>query len=135
MGNVLQTAFDSSDQEDEHSCFSDNTHRDMIQDVQGVLNVYLGTYKRSDGSEVSGPGIQDVVKAFDAKLADQLEEEKIRQSLDLAQKLEVPFDVAISADNEKGRAGVSALVSSLTEQEKLLEKVFRGLGLNIPVAE
>ena len=38
-GERLQTALDSGDQEDEHSCFSDNTHRDMIQDVQGIQKI------------------------------------------------------------------------------------------------
>ena len=41
-GERLQTAL-IGDQEDEHSCFSDNTHRDMIQDVQGVQNSILVT--------------------------------------------------------------------------------------------
>src|SRR5690606_19649365 len=61
-GERLQTALDSGDQEDEHSCFSDNTHRDMVQDVQGVQNVWLGSYTRTDGQVVSGVGIQKVVQ-------------------------------------------------------------------------
>src|SRR5262245_19904566 len=32
-GERLQAALDAKDQEEEHSCFSDNTHRDMVQDV------------------------------------------------------------------------------------------------------
>ena len=34
----------SRDQEDEHSCFSDNTHRDAVTNAQGIQNVWLGTY-------------------------------------------------------------------------------------------
>ena len=43
-GERLQAALDSQDREDEHSCFSDNTHRDMIQDIQGIQNVFLGSF-------------------------------------------------------------------------------------------
>ncbi|HEY0245456.1 MAG TPA: imelysin family protein, partial [Mucilaginibacter sp.] len=31
-------------QEQEHSCFSDNTHRDLYLDMQGIVNVYNGKY-------------------------------------------------------------------------------------------
>ena len=31
----MATPLDSGDQEDEHSCFSDNTHRDIITNAQG----------------------------------------------------------------------------------------------------
>ncbi len=32
-------------EEDEHSCFSDNTHRDIATNYQGFKNVLMGTYK------------------------------------------------------------------------------------------
>ena len=31
-------------EEDEHSCFSDNTHRDIVTNYQGFKNVLMGTY-------------------------------------------------------------------------------------------
>ena len=42
------------DPEEEHDCFSDNTHNSHYYDVVGILNVYNGTYNRIDGSVVSG---------------------------------------------------------------------------------
>ena len=48
-------ALNSQDQEDEHSCFSDNTHRDAVTNAKGIQNVWLGAYKRVDGSVASGP--------------------------------------------------------------------------------
>ncbi|WP_411377046.1 imelysin family protein [Flavobacterium psychrophilum] len=36
----MEVALGNADQEDEHSCFSDNTHRDIILNLQGVINVY-----------------------------------------------------------------------------------------------
>ena len=128
-GERLQTALDSGDQEDEHSCFSDNTHRDMIQDVQGVQNVYLGTY-----GSVSGTSIKDIVAEQDAELADRLESE-IAASLAAGNALQPPFDQEIASDNAEGRARVQALIDALRTQEATLEEVFRLFELDVPVAE
>ena len=130
----LQPALDTGEQEDEHSCFSDNTHRDMIQDVQGMLNVWQGTYTRSDGTKVSGVGMADLVRGKDTKLAADVTA-KIEESLALARALEPPFDREIRTDNSAGRARVEALINSLQEQEQLLEDVFRLLGLTVPAPE
>lgn len=40
------------DPEEEHDCFSDNTHNSHFYDVVGIRNVYLGRYRRLDGAEV-----------------------------------------------------------------------------------
>ena len=128
-GERLQTALDTGDQEDEHSCFSDNTHRDMIQDIQGIQNVYLGTYE-----SVSGTSIKDVVAAFDADLAARLEAE-IQASLDAANAMQVPFDLEIASGNTEGNARVQALITALRTQEGTLEEVFRGFGFAIPNPE
>ncbi|MEM8971280.1 MAG: imelysin family protein, partial [Pseudomonadota bacterium] len=49
------------DPEEEHDCFSDNTHNSHYYDVVGIQNVYLGRYKRIDGSLVQGPSLADLV--------------------------------------------------------------------------
>lgn len=133
-GERLQTALDSGDQEDEHSCFSDNTHRDMIQDVQGVQNVFLGTYTGPDGTAISGTGVKDVIAARDQKLADDLDAQ-IKESLALANALDTPFDKEIAQDNTEGRARVTALIVALRKQEDLLQDAFRLFELDIPEAE
>ena len=133
-GERLQTALDTADQEDEHSCFSDNTHRDMIQDVVGIQNVWLGRYERLDGSSVQGVSIRDVVDSEDSDLAEKLDA-KIAASLSLANALQPPFDLEISSGNDAGRERVRALVISLQEQEALLQDVFRLFALEIPVVE
>jgi putative iron-regulated protein len=125
---------DSKDQEDEHSCFSDNTKRDMVQDVQGVVNVWTGSYTKLDGTVIEGAGIHDVVKGFDADLAASLDTQ-IAESLSLANALKDPYDQEIAEGNTEGNARVEALIMSLLEQESMLEDVFVGLGLSVPVAE
>lgn len=55
-------------QEDEHSCFSDNTTDDLLHDVEGALNVWDGTYVRTDGTTVGGHGLADLLEARDPAL-------------------------------------------------------------------
>lgn len=45
-------------EEDEHSCFSDNTHRDIAQNYAGFKNILTGNYK-----EVKGMSLYDGVDA------------------------------------------------------------------------
>jgi putative iron-regulated protein len=57
-GERMNAAIKSGDQEDEHSCFSDNTHRDFTMNARGVENVYFGRYGDEDG-----PGLDELVRA------------------------------------------------------------------------
>ena len=133
-GERLQAALDAGDQEEEHSCFSDNTKVDMVEDVRGVQNVWLGRYRRLDGSMVSGTGVEVVVRELDASLADDLTA-RIQTSLDLAEALESPFDLEIQPGNAEGNARVQALIDSLRTQEMLLSQVFIDLGFSVPTPE
>jgi putative iron-regulated protein len=128
-GERLQTAYDTQDQEDEHSCFSDNTHRDMVMDIVGIQNVYLGVYE-SNVSEFRGTGVYDLVRDIDPILADEVRS-SIETSLSLATALEPPFDQELQTT--AGRKRIAALIESLrSEQTPLLEEVFQRLGLDIP---
>jgi putative iron-regulated protein len=132
-GERVQAALDTNDQEDEHSCFSDNTDRDMVQDVVGIQNVWLGRYAglTSATSVAQGVGIRDIVASADADLAQRLTD-KIAASLELANALVPPFDQEIAEGNTAGNARVRALAVSLQEQGALFESVFPLFGLTIP---
>lgn len=125
----LSAALDAQDQEEEHSCFSDNTHRDMVQNVRGIQNVWLGNYAPVQGAAISGTGVQDVIAAGDAALASDITAQ-IAQSLRLAEALQPPFDREIAPGNAAGNARVDALIESLNDQEDLLERAFALYGLN-----
>lgn len=136
-GERLQVALDNGDQEDEHSCFSDNTHRDMVQDVRGVQNVWLGQYDALDvANSVSGTGVRDVVASLEADLADQITAQ-IEESVRLAEALrpepsDPPFDILISIGNTEGNGKVQALIDALRAQENLLSQAFVAFGLSVP---
>lgn len=87
-------AVNNQDQEDEHSCFSDNTHRDIITNAQGVANVWRGRYERTDGTVVSGPSLADLVAEIDADVAAQVDT-NLDDALAAVEAIPVPFDRAI----------------------------------------
>jgi putative iron-regulated protein len=103
-GERMDVALDTQDQEDEHSCFSDNTHRDIVVDVLGIQNVYLGRYANTG----AGPSLYDLVASRDQALADRLADE-IQASLDAAEAIPAPFDRAIIDDRDTVEATIKAL--------------------------
>ncbi|MBT9560584.1 MAG: iron-regulated protein [Myxococcales bacterium] len=133
-GERLQTAYDSRDQEDEHSCFSDNTHRDMVQDIVGIRNVWKGDYTRTSDAKVDGVGIEDVVRATQPTLADTISAQ-VETCLSLANALQPPFDQEIAADNAAGRDRVMKLITALRALSTSFESVFTHYGLAVPAAE
>jgi putative iron-regulated protein len=125
----LSAALDAQDQEEEHSCFSDNTHRDMVQDIRGLANVWTGSYAPVTGAPISGTSIQAVISARDADLAAAITRQ-ITESSNLAAALQAPFDREIASDNAAGNARVEALIESLFTQSELLEQALEVYGLN-----
>lgn len=122
------------DPEEEHDCFSDNTHNSHYYDAVGMRNVYLGRYTRTDGSVVSGASVSDLVKEKDAA-ADQ----RVRAALDLsiarigdivkrAEAVEA-YDQMIGEGNAEGSAIIEKGIEALIAQAKELERAIAVLGL------
>ncbi|GIK26922.1 MAG: imelysin family protein [Phototrophicaceae bacterium] len=130
-GERMFVAYDNRDQEDEHSCFSDNTHRDIITNFMGIANVYTGSYTRLDGSVVSGTGIADVIEAVDPALnADILA--LLEEADTLTQEIYVPFDQAIVLSDQ--RPIVLDTVFVLQDLGDLFAQAGSELGLTINTA-
>lgn len=130
-GERMFTALDNQDQEDEHSCFSDNTHRDIINNNQGIINVYTGSYTRPDGTVVNGTAIADVVAAVDADLNTQMMA-LLDTSAAATNAIHVPFDQAIVLPDTRNQ--VLETVMALQDQGDLLAQVASTLGLTINTA-
>ena len=128
-GERLEVALNSQDQEDEHSCFSDNTHRDVVNNALGIENVWLGRYKRSDGRVLQGPSLRDLVAAKDAALAERTSSQ-LRRSVLAAEAIQAPFDREIvGAKAAPGRQRVQQAVDSLVQQSKDLLAAANALGI------
>ncbi len=112
-GERMTVAFEARSQEDEHSCFSDNTTNDIIGNATGVQRVFLG-----EAGTVDGPGIYDLIAADDQDLADRLRDE-IAASVELAAAIPAPFDqhlVEGVSDEEPGRVAILDTITSLETQ-------------------
>ena len=127
-GERMFTAYDNQDQEDEHSCFSDNTHRDIITNAQGIANVILGEYTRTDGSTVSGTSIVDVINAIDPALAEEIAA-FAASSVAGTEAMPVPFDQAIIEADQ--RPLVLEAVYGLQDQGDKLAEGAAALGIVI----
>lgn len=126
-GERMEVALNSQDQEDEHSCFSDNTHRDIVNNARGIQNVWLGQYTRRDGSKLEGAGVRDLVAARNAALAEKLGAQ-IAESVKSAEAIPAPFDRAI-IKGSAGRPVIEKTVASLVAQSKLLVESASAVGI------
>ena len=122
------------DPEEEHDCFSDNTHWSHYDDALGIRNVYTGAYTRIDGSVLSGPSLSDLVAARDAA-ADRVLREHLDATMaamqvlvDTAQGGEA-YDQMIGEGNTSGNAKVKAAVDALVAQTRAIEKAVNAMGL------
>lgn len=129
-GERMEVALNSQDQEDEHSCFSDNTQRDVVNNALGIENVWLGRYRRADGSTVQGPSMKDLVAARDAALAEKTSQQ-IAKSVASAQAIQAPFDrEIIGGKDAPGRQRIQTTVSSLVQQSKDLVAAANAVGIS-----
>ena len=128
-GERLEVAMKTQDQEDEHSCFSDNTHRDVVANAQGIENVWLGSYKRLDGSTVQGASLKDLVAAKNPALADKVSKQ-IANSVAAAGAIQAPFDREIIGPKDApGRLRVQKVIDSLVQQSKDITEAAAALGI------
>jgi len=125
-GERIEVALDSRNQEDEHSCFSDNTHRDVVTNARGIQNVWLGSYQRTDGSVVKGVSLRDLVAASSARVADKTSGD-IDATIKAAEGIQAPFDQEIV--RKDGRQRVQATVSALKKQAASLVEAAKAIGI------
>ena len=67
-GERMKLGLMLNDPEEEHDCFSDNTHNSHFFNVVGIRNIYLGKYKNISGKNIEGFSISDAVAKVDPKL-------------------------------------------------------------------
>ncbi len=122
------------DPEEEHDCFSDNTHASHFFDALGIRNVYLGAYRRADRSLVSGPSISDLVRAKSPEVDAEVRA-KLDATMDAMNALYLraltteSYDQMIGEGNEAGNAVVQRAIDALLDQTKSLERAVAALDL------
>jgi putative iron-regulated protein len=115
----IKVPYDSQDQEDEHSCFSDTTVPiDHMNDELGIENVYFGKFGADDG-----PGLNDLVHSVDPALDDEMQT-NIAAAKAKIQAIPAPFDQAIlGTDADPGRVAIKAAIDNINAQGLTIQKI------------
>ncbi|WAC26815.1 imelysin family protein [Ancylobacter sp. SL191] len=127
------------DPEEEHDCFSDNTHNSHYYDELGIASIYRGKYTRVDGTVVEGPSVAayaaakapDAAKEADAKVDAALA--ALKAIKDEADSGKEAYDQMIGEGNAAGNKLVQTGVDSLVAQTRGFEGVVAALKLKIKV--
>jgi len=117
-GERLAVAYETGDQEDEHSCFSDTTHHDILDNATGVFEVF----------HLMAP----LAKATDPELAEQLLELEPKTKAAL-EAIPVPFDSAITSADKAERDTILRGVEALEEHAVTLSALAHSFGYTIPL--
>ncbi len=119
-------------EEDEHSCFSDNTHRDITTNYQGFKNILLGTYNGVDYGAAPIDAMSADAKAEILSLMKKIET-KIA-SVNAIAETSRHFDRQIQEDDSQSRV----IVKLKNELRKLGDKmvsVASSNGVNLSIED
>ncbi|HRJ52521.1 MAG TPA: imelysin family protein [Candidatus Thiothrix moscowensis] len=134
-GERMNVALLARSQEDEHSCFSDNTHHDIAENARSIQNIFNGTYTRTNGTTVTGTSLAQLLAAKDAKVSETL----VGKLADTQQKVEAivtaakngeHFDQQITADNKDGNKRIKTAIAALRSQTGDIEAAAKVLGID-----
>ena len=123
------------DPEEEHDCFSDNTHNSHYFNQVGMMNVYTGRYRRTDGVEVQGPNLSALVAERDASIDSEVNTrlaatlKAMQRMRDRAEQVET-YDQMIAQGNTEGNAVIQAVIDALIAQTRSIERAIALLDLH-----
>ncbi|MEY8842542.1 imelysin family protein [Cribrihabitans sp. XS_ASV171] len=134
-GERMRLGLMLNDPEEEHDCFSDNTHNSHYYDGLGIRNVYIGEYVRIDGNRVSGPSVSDLVAATDPALDAEMRAKLSHTMLELgaiktAAEAGFSYDRMLQRGNQAGEALIMGGVEALIDQTRSIERAVAALGLS-----
>jgi len=129
-GERMFTAYDNANQEDEQSCFSDNTKADLMNNIGGIMNVFFGMYVRYDKSNLQVNAIADLLLLKDVTLYKQTES-LIRTCNNEFQNIYQPFDNAIVLAEK--RPQVMQAILSIQQLGDQMALIAAALGTSINV--
>jgi putative iron-regulated protein len=134
-GERMKVALEANSTEDEHDCFSDNTHNSHFYNARGIRNIYLGEYRKADGSLLSGPSLSSLVAALNPQVDEALKadlastEAQLQKLVDSANNGE-HFDQLIAAGNPNGQRIIGDAIAALVKQTGSIEKAAATLGIS-----
>lgn len=127
------------DPEQEHDCFSDNTHNSHYYDVVGMVAIYTGEAKRLDGSPFRVPSMAAYAAAKAPKENERVIAD-LKATLAAMQKLKdtadsgrMAYDQMLAEGNAEGAALIQGGIDGLVKQTRSIEALVAALGLDIKV--
>jgi putative iron-regulated protein len=126
-GERMAVALESKDQEDEHSCFSDNTNADVVNDLKGIRMVYTGDV---DGV-AAGATLESLVRDVDPRLASDLRR-KLDATVAAAEGFPATFErmIAAPAGSPEHKA-LADTITAIEAQGSDLAKAAKALGVTV----
>jgi putative iron-regulated protein len=128
-GERMAVAFESKDQEDEHSCFSDNTNADVLNDLRGIRMVYGGMGPGDDAADAAS--LSGLVTEADPNLARDVSR-ALDASLARAQAFPATFETMIAAPSgSPENEAIEETIEAIEAQGELLEDAAQELGIKV----
>tara|TARA_B100000809_G_scaffold214645_1_gene219525 strand:- start:2747 stop:3919 length:1173 start_codon:yes stop_codon:yes gene_type:complete len=125
-GERIFVALSNQDQEDEHSCFSDNTHRDARLNLKGIYNVYNGTF-----GTISGASLKVLVDQSNAATGTNVTNQ-LNAAVTDVEATAIPFDIAITG-GVNSTEGIKVLQAVNSLQDLGDQFVLAGTALGVIV--
>jgi putative iron-regulated protein len=127
------------DPEEEHDCFSDNTHNSHYYNQVGMIALWRGEYARVDGSTLSGASVHDYVMERDPAAVERMDAAmnealmRLGEIKSAADSGQMAYDQMLGVDQPEGNAMIQAAVDALIAQTRADEAVVASLGFAIAV--
>ncbi len=134
-GERMKLGLMLNDPEEEHDCFSDNTHNSHFYEGQGFWNVYNGAYTRVDGTVVTGESLKSLLAGFNPNLAGALAAD-LDATMDKLGAIKTAaeggfaYDMMLARGNAEGEALIMGAVDALVDQTRNIERAVTALDLD-----
>jgi putative iron-regulated protein len=130
-GERILVPYTTKSQENEHDCFSDTTHLDLLRNEIGIQDICLGSYTRANGEVVKGTGLIALLEKIDPKLATRLRQQ-LEAGVAALKAIPPPFDQAILGnDSASGRVAIKKSLNALQAQTASIARAADALHIRL----
>ena len=140
-GDRINMGLTLNDPEEEHDCFSDNTHNSHFYNQIGMMSVWNGAYMRTTGEIIEGASVADYAgalaadgkMAMDAAMDDVLAKMTIMR--ETAETGGMAYDMMLADGNVVGAQILGDVVDALVTQAKTVEALSGSLNLGVELED
>ena len=122
------------DPEEEHDCFSDNTHNSHRGNVLGMIAIWRGEYTRTNGTSLRGASLRNLADRANSRLRAEMDSrfaatlaafDTMKQRAETKER----YDQMLAEGNTEGNAVIQAAIDALVAQTRSLERIVAALKL------